>query len=108
MELEHSNLNMQQNLDDVEQCERRHCLRINGVTVRNNESASSTLDDVKTMFDKAGIDVPDGLVDRANWIGQGHTDSKAKQKRKSIIIFFTTFRQHRILVYRANKNFKNE
>ena len=57
---------MQQNLDDVEQCERRHCLRTNGVTVRNNESASSTLDDIKTMFDKAGIDVPDGLVDRAN------------------------------------------
>ena len=66
MELEHSNLNMQQNLDDVEQCERRHCLRTNGVTVRNNESASSTLDDIKTMFDKAGIDVLDGLVDRAN------------------------------------------
>ena len=99
---------MQQNLDDVEQCERRLCLRINGVTLRNNESASSTLDDVKTMFEKAGIDVPDGLVDRANWIGQGHTDSKAKQKRKSIIIFFTTFRQHQTLVYRANKNFKNE
>ena len=66
MELEHSNLNMQQNLDDVEQCERRHCLRTNGVTVRNNESASATLGDIKTMFDKAGIDVPDGLVDRAN------------------------------------------
>lgn len=66
IELRRLNLNMQQNLDDVEQCERRLCLRINGVSLRNNESASSTLDDVKTMFEKAGIDVPDGLVDRAN------------------------------------------
>ena len=93
MELKRSNLNMQQNLDDVEQYGRRLCLRIDGVTVKNNESADLILEDVKAMFEEAGIDVPDAVVDRAHRIGQGYTDSKTKQKCKSIIIRFTTFRQ---------------
>ena len=38
------------------------------------------------MFEEAGIDVPDAVVDRAHQIGQGYTDSKTKQKCKRIII----------------------
>ena len=57
MELRRSNLSMQQNLDDVEQYGRRLCLRIDGVTVKNNESADLILEDVKAMFEEAGIDM---------------------------------------------------
>ena len=89
MELKRSNLNMQQNLEDVEQYGRR---RIDGVTVKNNESVDLILEDVKAMFEQSGNDVSDGAVDRAHQIGQGFPDSKFKQKCKSIIICFTTFR----------------
>ena len=66
MELKYSNLNLQQNLGHVEQYGRRLCLQIDGVTVRNNESANSILDNVKTMFEEAGINVPDAVVGRAH------------------------------------------
>ena len=82
---------MQQNLDDVKQYGRRLCLRIEGVTVKNNESADLILEDVKAMFE-AGINVPDAVVDRAHRTGQSYTDSETKQKCKSIIIRFSTFR----------------
>ena len=67
----------------------RDCLQIDGITVKNNESANSILDDEKTMFEEAGINVRDAVVDRTLLIGQGYTDSKTKQKCKSIIIRFT-------------------
>lgn len=44
------------------------------------------------MFEEAGIDVPDAVVDRAHQIGLGYADSKTKQKCKRIIICYTIFR----------------
>lgn len=82
------NLSLEQNLDDVEQCGRRLCLWIKGISVKNNKSADSILGHVKIMSEEAGIDVPDAAVDRAHRIGQGYTDLKIKQKWKSIIICF--------------------
>ena len=73
--------------------------------MKNNEIADVILEDLKAMFEEDGIDVPDAVVDRAHRIGQGYTDSKTKQKCKSTIIRFSTFR-HRTRVYRAKKNLK--
>ena len=46
-------------------------MEIVGVTVKNNESANLILDDIKTMVEEAGTDVPHGAVDRAHRIDQG-------------------------------------
>ena len=46
-ELKHSNLNMQQNLDDIEQYSRRLRLQVDVIFVKNNESVNSILNDVK-------------------------------------------------------------
>ena len=46
-ELKHSNLNMQQNLDDIEQYSRRLWLQIDVIFVKNNESVNSIFNDVK-------------------------------------------------------------
>ena len=39
--------------------------------MKNNESANLILDDIKTMVEEAGTDVPHGVVDRAHRIDQG-------------------------------------
>ena len=57
------------------------------------------------MFEEAGLNVPDAVVNREHRIGQGYTDMKIKQKWKNIIICFTTFR-HRTRVYHARKKLK--
>ena len=46
-ELKHSNLNIQQNLDDIEQYSRRLWLQIDVIFVKNNESVNSIFNDVK-------------------------------------------------------------
>ena len=46
-ELKHSNLNMQQNLDDIEQYSRRLWLQIDVIFVKNSESVNSIFNDVK-------------------------------------------------------------
>ena len=74
-------------------------------TVKNNESADLILDEIRTIFEEAGIYVPDAAVDREPPIDQGYTDLKTKQKCKSTIIRFTTFR-HQTRVYCAKKNLK--
>ena len=74
-------------------------------TVKNNESANPILDKIRTMFEEAGIYVPDAAVDRVHPIDQGYTDLKTKQKCKSTIIRFITFR-HQTRVYCAKKNLK--
>ena len=39
--------------------------------MKNNESANLILDDIKTVVEEAGTDVPHGVVDRKHQIHQG-------------------------------------
>lgn len=48
-DLKRSDLNMQQNFDDVEQYGKNLRLPIDGITVKNNESVDLALDDVKNI-----------------------------------------------------------
>ena len=100
MELKHANIKMQEQIDDNEQYGRRLCLRFDGVPVKEKETSDMVLEDMKNIFEEAGIEIPDNVIDRAHRIGKGYTDTKTNMKCKSIIMRFTTFR-HRTIVYRS-------
>ncbi|XP_065058021.1 uncharacterized protein LOC135685857 [Rhopilema esculentum] len=96
---------LQNNLDDNEQYNRRLCLRINGllpVAEGESETSEMCLEKVKNVFKEKEleVDVPDAVIDRAHRIGSPKI-VKGK-KIHQVIVRFTTWR-HRTLVYRARK-----
>ena len=105
-ELKHINIKMQEIIDDNEQYGRRLCLRFDGIPLKENETSNMVLEDVKNLFEEAGVEIPDTVIDRAHRIGKEYTDPKTQTKCKSVIMKFTTF-CHRTIVYRSKKKLKN-
>ena len=90
--------------DEVEQYQRRLCLRINGIDLPSNgdkETSEDCLAKVENVFKKLGLSIPPDVIDRAHRVGR-EISMKGKKVR-SMIVRFTTFR-HRSIVYRARKN----
>ena len=52
MSLKHANLKMQNSQKELEQYERRLCLRINGVLIKSEETRGDVLNYVKEIFDE--------------------------------------------------------
>ena len=93
-------------IEQLEQYERRQCLRFEGVPTEQNEISHKVLSKVVEMCKVAGVDIPDTVIDRACRIGEAYFGNKRKKNCKSMIFYFTTF-SHRTMVYRGKKNMKN-
>ena len=91
--------------DELEQCSRRLCTRIDGVLVAENETSHDVLQNAKSIIEESSSEIPDVLIDRAHRIGKAYTDKTSWVKCKSIIVRFTTFR-HRTMFYHSRKNLK--
>ena len=88
--------------DEVEQCQKGLCLRINGINlpsdVDGKEMNDECLDKVQDIFEELGSSIPPN--DRAHCAGK---DIVVKGKRvRSMIVRLTTFR-HRTMIFRARK-----
>ena len=98
---------LQNNMDENEQENRRLCLRINSippVADGESETAEMCLAKVKDVLKKLEAEVPDEVIDHAHRIG---TPRVVKGKKiYQMIVRFTTWR-HRNLVYRARKRCSN-
>lgn len=91
---------LEQSNDDVEQYQRRLCLRISGIDMEPKEIGENCLEKVKEVFKELNADVPDLAIDRAHRIGKTKTEN-GKSSRQ-MIVRFTTWR-HRTRVYHARK-----
>ena len=60
--------------EELEQCGRRCCLRIEGVSSVENESSDDVLGKVKSLTKESGCEIPDVVIDRAHQISRGHKD----------------------------------
>ena len=89
---------------ELEQHGRRLCLRIEGVPTVNNESSDGAVDFTKSLF-KEAVTVPENVLDHAHRIGPSYTDRITNEKRKNIIVRFTTF-DTRLYSIRQEKNEK--
>ena len=95
----------QTNQKDVEELEiygRRLCLRIDGISTEENETSEDVLQKIKSLCNKAEVDIPDMAFDRAHRIGKTYKEKGTDRKCKSIIVRFTTFR-HRTMLYRSKR-----
>ena len=92
--------------EELEQCGRSLCLRIEGVPSAKNETSEEVLEKVKYLVSESGCDIPDIVIDRAHCTGKGYTHKKSNLSCKSITVRFTTFR-HRTMLYR-NRNKLNK
>ena len=77
-----------------------------GVPIKKNETMDKVLTKVMDLCKEAGVNISDTVIDRTQRIGVTYVDSKSKNRCKSIIVRFTTFR-YRTMVYRAKKNMKD-
>ena len=77
-----------------------------GVPTEKNETSDKMLRKVTRLCGEAGVNIPDTGTDRAHRISVANVDKKREKSCKSIIVRFTTF-YHRIMVYRAKKNMKD-
>ena len=94
---------LERKCDDMEQYQRRLCLRINGVECEDDETAEDCLEKVKSIIKKdLEVNIPETAFDRAHRIGKIHQDDTSGKKSQSIIVRFTTWRQ-RTMVFRARK-----
>ena len=85
-------------IDELEQCGRKLCLRIPGISTEEKETSDSVLTKVitKEFIDQGGVNIPDSTIDRPHRIG----------KKKAVIVRFTTH-GHRTLFYKAKKKIKS-
>ena len=60
------------------------------------------LHNVTEIWSKAGVDIPNEVLDRAHRIGPLYNDRRSNVECKSVIVRFTTFR-HRTIVYRETR-----
>ena len=96
--------NLKERSDDSEQYQRRLCLRIGGVELKqgtDGESGEECLKTVKKIFRELKVSIPDAVIDRAHRIGK--IKEEGGKRYRQIIVRFTTWR-HRTEVYRARKN----
>ena len=89
-------------IEEIEQYGRRLCLRVDGLPIKDQESADSVLADIKQELNKSGINVPDHAIDRAHRTGPKR-DKQDRTTLQQAIIRFTSW-SWRTKVYRARKN----
>ena len=95
---------MKKSSDNVEQYQRRLCLRINGIDSQQEgqiETGEECLQKVKNVFNELKFEIPDTVVDRAHRIGKVIKINGVHVRQ--MIVRFTIWR-HRTIVYNARKN----
>ena len=65
-----ANLDLQNVVDDNEQYVRRLCLQLDRVPVLEKKSSYMVLGNAKNIFEDAGIEISDTVIDRADRIGK--------------------------------------
>ena len=87
------NINNQSRNKELQQYDRRLCLRIDSVPAVKNESSDDVLEFTKSLFKEANVAFPDDVLDRAHRIGPSYTDritSKKMQKHHCEIYYIST------------------
>ena len=97
---------LKDNQNELEQCDRRLYIRVDGVQIAENRTSNDVLQNVKSIIENSSSKIADAAIDRSHRIGKAYTNKTFGVKCKSIIVWFTTFR-HRTMFYRYRKNLKS-
>ena len=96
--LKRSNEDLINKCEENEQYGRRLCLRIKGIPRKEKERSDEVLEQVRKLFGKAEVTIPDAVLDRAHRVSKSNHD---------VVVKFTTF-CHRTLFHRKCKTLKGK
>ena len=96
--LKRSNEDLINKCEENEQYGRRLCLRIKGIPRKEKERSDEVLEQVRKLFGKAEVTIPDAVLDRAHRVSKSNHD---------VVVKFTTF-CHRTLFHRKCKTLKDK
>ena len=83
----------QKDVEELEQYDRRLCLRIDAVpTTEVKETTEDVLQKVMSLCSDVDIDILDMAYDQVHMIGKAYNDEETNKICKSIIGRFSTFR----------------
>ena len=83
----------QKDVEELEQYDRRLCLRIDAVpNTEVKETTEDVLQKVMSLCSDVEIDILDMAYDQAHMIGKAYNDKGTNKICKSIIVRFSTFR----------------
>ena len=97
---------LENGLEEIEQYQRRLCIRIDGVPTTANETADEVFKNTEKLIQEACPDILSSQIDRAHRIGPEYQCFKTKRKCRSIIVRFATFKA-RTTVYRKRREMKD-
>ena len=103
--LENSVQLQNRHVDDLEQYGRRLCLRLHGIPLVEDETASDVLNEVKDEVKRLGVKLSDGDYDRAHRIG-GVKENQSGEKSQAVILRMTSWKA-RTAIYRSREKGKN-
>ena len=83
---------LKDNQDEIKQCGRRLCIRIDSVPMAENDTPNDVLQNVKSVIEESSREIPDVAIDRTHRIGKVYTDKTSGVKCQNIIVRLTTFR----------------
>ena len=92
--------------DDNEQYSRRSCIRIHGVQYNENDDISVT-NKVEQCCDEIGVKFDMNEIDRVHYIGKPVLDTDSKQKVRSIIVKFKSWKSRTAFYEARPRNFMN-
>ena len=73
------------NQDELEQCDRRLYIRVDGVKIVENRTSNDVLQNVKSIIEKSSSEISDVAIDRSHQVGKAYTNKAFGLKCKSII-----------------------
>ena len=103
--LENSVQLQNRHVDDLEQYGRRLCLRLHGIPLVEDETASDVLNKVKDEVKRLGVKLADGDYDRAHRIG-GIKENQSGDKSQAVILRMTSWKA-RTDIYRSREKGKD-
>ena len=83
---------LKDNQDEIKQCGRRLCIRIDSVPMAENDTSNDVLQNMKSVIEESSREIPDVAIDRTHRIGKVYTDKTSGVKCQNIIVRLTTFR----------------
>ena len=98
---------LERKTDDLEQYDRRLCIRIDGVEVNEDEIGEECTGKILNMLQKSDVEISDKDIDRAHRIASKRTVSVDGKKVQQVIVKSLTW-QKRNVVYHSRKVVKEK
>ena len=79
LELKQANVKLQNEIDELEQCGRRSCIRTDDIPEESNESNEDVFNNIVVMFVRVAIEDVEQNIDRSQRIGKSYHHKKSKK-----------------------------